>query len=127
MQYKKAFAKTARDILSKPFKSKQHVCQAIGITVKIFDEWLLEIEEFEQAVHEGFLNGEVKARNFLMMAAGKPNIKIDIRAYENLARDIYGIGSGTGGEAANDEPVKWVVEFVKAGSKNTEEAGTVPN
>lgn len=118
MEYQKSFAEVARAVLSKPFKSKQHVCHAIGITVSNFDQWVAEIEEFANAVSEGFLTGEVGARDFLAQAGLIQSKRIDIKVYLKLAEDIYGIGTGNG-EADNEEPVRWLVEFVGSKSENT--------
>lgn len=126
MDYKESYAKTAREILSKPFKSKQHVCEALGITVQVFDEWLAEIEEFELAVAQGFLAGEVKARNFLAKAALLNSAKIDTKMFAELAKDIYGIGVKSD-MADNTEPVKWQVEFVESTVEDTKETSTVSN
>ena len=117
MEYNEKYADRAREILSKPFKSKQHVCQAIGISVKTFESWLTEIEPFEQAVNEGFLNGEVAARDFIARAALLP-AKISLDTYEKLARDIYGLGVNDD-IADNNEVVRWRVEFVRPQSKDS--------
>lgn len=115
MEYQKTFAETAKEVLSRPFKSKQHVCQAIGISVNLFDKWVAENEVFERAVSEGFLNGEVKTRNFLAKVALLPNKKVDIKVFMELAKDIYGIGINDE-MADNVEPVKWKFEIVRSDS-----------
>lgn len=126
MQYKEQYAQMAEEILSRPLKSKQHVCDGLGISVSDYEKWLTEEPEFEKAVGAGFLKGEVKTRNFLAKAALMQNVKIDLKLLWGLANDIYGIGSGSE-EADNAEPVRWRIELVRSEASNTGEAGTIPN
>lgn len=118
MEYNKNFAKMARAILSKPFKSKQHVCQILGITQATYDNWLTEIEPFEKAVSEGFLIGEVKARDFMARAALLPSNKINLDVFAKLAKDIYGIGNAEE-VSDNAEVVRWKVEIVRPEPKTS--------
>lgn len=110
MEYKKSFAKTAKDILSKPFKSKLHVCIELGITIPIFDNWMSEIESFEAAVSEGFLLGERAAEDWLDRAASERSKLIDLNHYKFKFERIYGTGSKNE-IAQNREPVKWNINI----------------
>lgn len=115
MDYKKSYAKTAKEILSKPFKSKQHVCVELGITVPVFDEWLSEHTQFERSVAKGFLLGEQAAMNWLDRVAAQKNKFIDINHFWKKFERVYGV-AGKDDLADNAEPVKWRVEFVESRS-----------
>ena len=126
MQYTEECAEIAKQVLSKAFKSKQDACIAIGITTQVFEEWLGDYEDFEQAVAEGFLAGEVAARKWLKKAALLPSKAIDLKIYWGFAEDIYGIGKNDD-VADNTEPVRWNINIhhVRPESEHTNEVGTV--
>lgn len=113
MEYKKKFAETVQETLSKPFRSKPDACVELGITLSVFDEWVSEVAEFETAVSKGFLRGEKAAMDWLDKAAVQKSKMINLDHFWKKFERIYGTGAKSS-IADNAEPVKWMVEFVKS-------------
>jgi len=113
MDYNKSYDLVAQATLSRPFKTKKHVCALIGVSLKDFEQWYTKHESFKAAVDMGFLTGETKARDLLNAAMLLPSAKMNTKMMLTMAADVYGISILEDFDS-NSLPSKWVVEIVKA-------------
>jgi hypothetical protein len=76
---------------SSPFSSKIHLCQSLKCNKSTLDTWYRTKIEFMQKVDEGFINGEVLARDLMLMLSVAPASKVNTNLIKILANNVYSI------------------------------------
>lgn len=117
MEYQQKFDRTAYEVLSKPFRTRKHVCREIGITDETYEQWKTEHRTFRLAIKHGFLTGEANARNQLQRLSVLPTNRINTKLFLTMAEDVYGIGLATDDEVIPDSEKEWKITIVKPKAK----------
>lgn len=92
-EYTPEYNDLALKVLSRPFKTKLHLCQKINCTIEALEEWIESYPAFRESIKLGLITGEVQFRNILTAVSLIPSSKVNTKLICLAGENIYGIKS----------------------------------
>lgn len=122
-EYHKSYPILAFNVLScSPFAGLPHVKVALRCNESDLMSWSSDYPEFAKAVEQGFLEGELLARELLLRIAFEPSSKVNTHILKILSNNVYEIKDDHQVTLTTSEDMNWKVEVIKP--KQIEEVKT---
>ncbi len=91
-EYHREYDKVAYNILSSsPFSSNIHICKSLRCSQDTLLQWIDDNELFDNSISQGFIEGEVLARELLLECAFEPSSKVNTNLIKILSDNVYSI------------------------------------